>query len=151
MELATITGDLTVTDAQYLAPLPAAHDPEAGQGPTAPAPKVTPTTGSTQNTYVLWVIALCLLVATLIVSLVQRSRRSRPKPIRETALPNAAILASDENRDQVTEELRHHYENGRLTLEGLNQRIEATLRARTVGDLSVITRDLPVKERKPLH
>ena len=53
------------------------------------------------------------------------------------------ILASDGDREQVTRELRHHFEMGRLTLEELNDRLDATLRARTVGDLFAVTKDLP--------
>jgi hypothetical protein len=53
------------------------------------------------------------------------------------------ILASDEDRDRVTQELRHHFETGRLTLDELKSRVDATLRARSVGDLFSVTRDLP--------
>ncbi len=53
------------------------------------------------------------------------------------------MLASDEDRERATKELRHHFEAGRLTLDDLNGRLDATLRASTVGDLFEVTRDLP--------
>ena len=53
------------------------------------------------------------------------------------------MLASDDDRDRVTTELRHHFEMGRLTLDDLNDRLDATLRARTVGELFAVTQDLP--------
>ena len=53
------------------------------------------------------------------------------------------ILASDQDRDRVTQELRYHFEKGRLTLDDLTTRLDATLRARTIGDLFSVTQDLP--------
>jgi hypothetical protein len=53
------------------------------------------------------------------------------------------ILASDEDRDRVTQELQHHFEMGRLTLDDLRSRLDAALGARTVGDLFCVTKDLP--------
>jgi hypothetical protein len=53
------------------------------------------------------------------------------------------MLASDEDRERVTQELRHHFEAGRLTFDDLNGRLDATLRARTVGELFEVTQDLP--------
>jgi hypothetical protein len=53
------------------------------------------------------------------------------------------VLASDEDRERVTQQLHHHYATGRLTLDDLNQRLDLTLRARTLGDLSAMTKDLP--------
>jgi DUF1707 SHOCT-like domain/Protein of unknown function (DUF2516) len=53
------------------------------------------------------------------------------------------MLASDEDRERVTHELRHHFEAGRLTFDDLNGRLDATLRARTVGDLFEVVEDLP--------
>ncbi len=52
-------------------------------------------------------------------------------------------LASDADRERVTLELRDHFATGRLNLDDLNERLEKALRARTKGDLSMITRDLP--------
>lgn len=53
------------------------------------------------------------------------------------------MLASDEDRERVTQELRHNFEAGRLTLDDFNDRLDATFNARTVGELFEITRDLP--------
>lgn len=53
------------------------------------------------------------------------------------------MLASDEDRDRVTRELRHHFEVGRLTLDEFNARLDATLNARTIGELFEVTRNLP--------
>jgi hypothetical protein len=50
---------------------------------------------------------------------------------------------SDADRDQVTARLREHYADGRLTAEELDERISATLNAKTVGDLRPIMGDLP--------
>jgi hypothetical protein len=53
------------------------------------------------------------------------------------------ILASDDERDRVALELRHHFEAGRLTMDELSSRLDAALGARTVGDLFAVTKDLP--------
>jgi DUF1707 SHOCT-like domain/Protein of unknown function (DUF2516) len=53
------------------------------------------------------------------------------------------MLASDADRERVTQELRHHFEAGRLTLDDFNDRLDATFNARTVGELFEVTRDLP--------
>jgi hypothetical protein len=55
----------------------------------------------------------------------------------------ADVLASDSDRDRVVHELRQHYATGCLTHEELDQRLDATLHARSVGQLLVLTRDLP--------
>jgi hypothetical protein len=56
---------------------------------------------------------------------------------------DSEILASDADRDRVTQELRHHFETGRLTFDDLTSRLDATLGAKTVGDLFAVTQDLP--------
>ncbi len=56
---------------------------------------------------------------------------------------DSKILASDEDRERVTQELRHHFEAGRLTFDDLNGRLDAALGARTVGDLFEVIQDLP--------
>jgi Domain of unknown function (DUF1707) len=79
-----------------------------------------------------------------------RLQRSSASPI-DTRIPlsgtsgdhRSEVLASDEDRERVTQVLHDEYATGRLTIDDLNQRIDATLRARTVGDLSAITMDLP--------
>ncbi|MFB1042736.1 DUF1707 SHOCT-like domain-containing protein [Streptomyces chrestomyceticus] len=56
----------------------------------------------------------------------------------------AAMRASDADREQVAEILRDAAGDGRLTLEEVGERVESALRARTVGELARLTRDLPV-------
>jgi hypothetical protein len=53
------------------------------------------------------------------------------------------MRVSDADREQVTARLREHYAEGRLTSEELDERITATLNAKTVGDLRPIMADLP--------
>lgn len=55
--------------------------------------------------------------------------------------PNLRI--GDAERDGVTAELREHFAHGRLTLEEFNQRLDAVFAAKTQGDLTRITADLP--------
>ncbi len=66
-----------------------------------------------------------------------------PRSVPLAGGPGSAVLASDGDRERVTERLHHHFEAGRLTLDEHNQRVEAALQARTLGDLSAITIDLP--------
>jgi hypothetical protein len=54
-----------------------------------------------------------------------------------------AIRVGDAERDQVTSALHEHFVQGRLTRDELDERLEAALSARTVGDLRAVTRDLP--------
>jgi hypothetical protein len=56
---------------------------------------------------------------------------------------NDSIRISDADRDQVTARLREHFAEGRLTSEELDERITATLNAKTYGDLRPIMADLP--------
>ena len=53
------------------------------------------------------------------------------------------MLASDEDRDRATRELRDHFEQGRLTMDELTSRLDAALRAKTLGDIFSVTQDLP--------
>ncbi len=53
------------------------------------------------------------------------------------------IRISDADREQVTSRLREHFAEGRLTSEELDERITATLNAKTFGDLRGILADLP--------
>jgi hypothetical protein len=46
-------------------------------------------------------------------------------------------------REATASELREHYASGRLTLEELNERLEATFAAKTGADLTAVMRDLP--------
>ena len=53
------------------------------------------------------------------------------------------LRCSDADRDRVAEALREAAAEGRLTLSELEERLDATFRARTYGDLEPITHDLP--------
>lgn len=55
----------------------------------------------------------------------------------------ADLRCSDVDRDRVSEALRQAAGDGRLTLTELEERLEATFKAKTYGDLQPITRDLP--------
>lgn len=59
---------------------------------------------------------------------------------------NPEMRASDADRDRVAGELREHCAQGRLTIDELNERLEATYAARTLGDLELVTRDLPEED-----
>ena len=50
---------------------------------------------------------------------------------------------SDADRDRVAAVLRDHFAEGRLTPEELDERLTATLNARTFGDLRGVLADLP--------
>lgn len=54
------------------------------------------------------------------------------------------LRASDADRERVAEILRDALAEGRLDMEEFEERLEATYRARTYGELTPITRDLPV-------
>ncbi|GGT40631.1 hypothetical protein GCM10010207_45840 [Streptomyces atratus] len=53
------------------------------------------------------------------------------------------MRASDAERERVAETLREAVAEGRLEMEEFEQRLEATYRARTHGELEPIVRDLP--------
>src|SRR5215470_15193984 len=53
------------------------------------------------------------------------------------------IRVSDADREHVTERLREHYAEGRLSSEELEERITAALSAKTYGDLRRLMADLP--------
>ncbi|MFD6171940.1 DUF1707 SHOCT-like domain-containing protein [Streptomyces coeruleorubidus] len=53
------------------------------------------------------------------------------------------MRASHEERDRIVDVLRVAAGDGRLTLEELDERLEAALSARTVGELALLTADLP--------
>ena len=57
---------------------------------------------------------------------------------------NDRMRISDSDRDRVAAQLRDHYAEGRLTSEELDERVTATLNARTAGDLRRVMADLPV-------
>ncbi len=53
------------------------------------------------------------------------------------------LRCSDKDRERVAEALREAAGEGRLTLSELEERLDATFKARTYGDLQPITHDLP--------
>jgi DNA-binding MarR family transcriptional regulator len=57
--------------------------------------------------------------------------------------PAAYMRAADADRDAAAVSLGEHFAQGRLTLDELSARLEATLTATTHGELSQATRDLP--------
>jgi hypothetical protein len=50
---------------------------------------------------------------------------------------------SDADREDVTARLREHFAEGRLTSDELDERVTATLNAKTFGDLKPVLADLP--------
>jgi hypothetical protein len=57
--------------------------------------------------------------------------------------PAPGMRAGDADRDAVAAILSEHFAHGRLTLDELTARLDATLTAATHGELSQVTRDLP--------
>ena len=57
------------------------------------------------------------------------------------------LRASDLERHQTVEFLRQHAGEGRLTTDELEERIEQAYAAKTLGELAVLTTDLPVEAR----
>ena len=62
----------------------------------------------------------------------------------------ARLRISDQERHQVAEMLREAAGEGRLDLDELDERLEATYAARTYADLVPITLDLPAHPRAPV-
>lgn len=73
-----------------------------------------------------------------------QKREQQPKP---TPAPKpfaeADLRASDADRDRIAEILREALAEGRLTHEEHSERIDGAYRARTVGELEPLVRDLP--------
>jgi len=68
----------------------------------------------------------------------------RREPFRPPVVRDASQLrVSDEDRHRVAEVLRQAAGEGRIDIEELDQRLEATYRAKTYGDLVPLTVDLP--------
>ncbi|MEW2526120.1 DUF1707 domain-containing protein [Streptomyces sp. NPDC047071] len=61
----------------------------------------------------------------------------------------AGLRVSHEDRDQAVEILRFAAGSGRLTAAELDERVEAALAAKTVGDLRELTADLPLEGLPP--
>jgi DNA-binding MarR family transcriptional regulator len=62
---------------------------------------------------------------------------------RDHQAPAPGMRAGDADRDAVAAALSEHFAHGRLTLDELTTRLDATLTATTHGELSQATRDLP--------
>lgn len=56
---------------------------------------------------------------------------------------NDTLRAADRDRDEVVDLLREHYAQGRLTMEEFEERSTAATSAKTLGDLRMLTADLP--------
>ena len=59
------------------------------------------------------------------------------------------LRVSDADREQAAEVLRQAAGDGRITFEELDQRLEAAYAARTYGDLTEVTADLPAPGQPP--
>ena len=57
-----------------------------------------------------------------------------------------SLRASDRDREQTAERLRHAAAEGRLSSEELEERLRAAFTARTYGELAMVVRDLPGPE-----
>ena len=59
------------------------------------------------------------------------------------------MRASDTDRERVAERLRNASVHGRITMDELEERLEATYAAKTYGELVPITADLPAEDARP--
>jgi Domain of unknown function (DUF1707)/Cell wall-active antibiotics response 4TMS YvqF len=59
------------------------------------------------------------------------------------------LRASDTDRERVADRLRTAAGHGRITMDELEERLEATYAARTYGELVPLTADLPVEDAQP--
>src|SRR5436190_23595506 len=59
------------------------------------------------------------------------------------------MRVSDADRERVAEQLRDGAAEGRLDTDELSERLDSAYAAKTVGELSAITRDLPVLSTRP--
>jgi hypothetical protein len=76
------------------------------------------------------------------------------QPQQQDTAPRAAapevveLRASDADRDRIADILREALAEGRLTPDEHAERVEGVLAAKTVGELEVFVRDLPVAHRR---
>ncbi|GAA2633707.1 DUF1707 domain-containing protein [Actinomadura fulvescens] len=61
-------------------------------------------------------------------------------------MTNPEMRASDADRDRVATALREHCAEGRITMDELHERLEATYQAKTLGELLEVTSDLPEED-----
>ncbi|WP_255951177.1 DUF1707 SHOCT-like domain-containing protein [Streptomyces odontomachi] len=73
----------------------------------------------------------------------------RPQPAPEQ--PPAGLRASDADRDRVADILREALAEGRLTADEHAERVDGVYRAKTVGDLEPLVRDLPAAGTRPAY
>lgn len=62
----------------------------------------------------------------------------------------SSLRVGHAEREAVAADLREHYASGRLTLEELNERLDAALAAKTHADLDALMTDLPPREAGPV-
>ncbi|MET9424184.1 MULTISPECIES: DUF1707 domain-containing protein [unclassified Streptomyces] len=74
--------------------------------------------------------------------------RGQPQKPAAPLDPDGAIRASDADRDRIADILRDALAEGRLDAEEHSERIDAVYRAKTVGELEPIVRDLPAAGRR---
>jgi hypothetical protein len=61
----------------------------------------------------------------------------------------SSLRIGNTEREAVAAELREHYAHGRLSMEEFEQRLDATFAAKTQGDLTAVTADLPHVRPQP--
>jgi DNA-binding MarR family transcriptional regulator len=66
-----------------------------------------------------------------------------PQEVRHDRRPAPGMRAGDTDRDAAAAALGEHFAQGRLTLDELSARLDATLTATTHGELAQAARDLP--------
>ncbi|BFO14977.1 DUF1707 domain-containing protein [Streptomyces sp. KM77-8] len=66
----------------------------------------------------------------------------------DTAPRTAELRASDADRDRIADVLREALAEGRLTADEHAERVEGVLAAKTVGELDVFVRDLPIAHQR---
>ncbi|MFI6700371.1 DUF1707 domain-containing protein [Streptomyces sp. NPDC050509] len=73
----------------------------------------------------------------------QPQKPAERKPVAEAEPGPAGLRASDADRDRTADILREALAEGRLDAEEHGERIDAVYRAKTVGELEPLVRDLP--------
>ena len=69
--------------------------------------------------------------------------RQLPRTAGQDQAPAPGVRAGDADREAAAAALGEHFAQGRLTVDELNARLDATLAATTYGELSQAARDLP--------
>jgi hypothetical protein len=73
-------------------------------------------------------------------------RRMDNERFRLTTSPASGIRASDADRERTLELLRAHHLEGRLDASEFQERLERSLRAKTLGELHALSVDLPQED-----